>query len=209
MIIHARMRVAAVVLAAGEGRRMGGPKALARLHAATFVAAVAERFERADVFARVVVLGASADRVARDGGLPGDVRLVVNPRYADGMLTSVWAGLDEAERLGADAVLIHPVDNPLVEPGTIGAVLAALAGGARIAVPSHAGRRGHPAGFGRGAWPALRAAALDGGARAVLAAHPDWVVHAPAGADCLVDIDTPEALEAARRSFPDPGPRRS
>ncbi len=119
------------------------------------------------------------------------------------MLTSVWAGLDEAERLGADAVLIHPVDNPLVEPETIGAVLASLAAGARIAVPSHAGRRGHPAGFARAAWPALRAAALDGGARGVLAEHPDWVSHVPAGPDCLVDLDTPEALEAARRALSD------
>jgi CTP:molybdopterin cytidylyltransferase MocA len=207
MIIHARMRVAAVVLAAGEGRRMGGPKALVRLRGSTFLAAVVKRFERSDVSARIVVLGASADRVASAAELPEAVRIVVNARYADGMLTSVWAGLDEAERLGADAVLIHPVDNPLVEPETIGAVLASLAAGARIAVPSHAGRRGHPAGFARAAWPALRAAALGGGARGVLAEHPDWVSHVPAGPDCLVDLDTKEALEAARRALSEPGSR--
>jgi molybdenum cofactor cytidylyltransferase len=207
MIIHARMRVAAVVLAAGEGRRMGGPKALARLGGSTFLTAVLKRFDRSDVSARIVVLGASADRVASAAGLPEAVRVVVNDRHADGMLTSVWAGLDEAERLEADAVLLHPVDNPLVEPETIGAVLAALADGARIAVPSHAGRRGHPAGFAREAWPALRAAALDGGARGVLAEHPDWVSHVPAGPDCLVDLDTPEALEAARRAQSEPGSR--
>jgi CTP:molybdopterin cytidylyltransferase MocA len=61
-------------------------------------------------------------------------------------------------------------------------------------VPSHAGRRGHPAGFARSAFAALRAAPLSGGARHVLVEHPDWVVHVPAGADCLVDIDTPEDL---------------
>jgi len=207
MIIHARMRVAAVVLAAGEGRRMGGPKALVRLRGSTFVAAVARGFDRADVFARIVVLGASADRVAAQGELPSDARVVVNDRYAEGMLTSVWAGLDEAERLGADAVLLHPVDNPLVEPATIGAVLAALAAGARIAVPSHAGRRGHPAGFARAVWPELRSAPREGGARRVLAAHPEWVVHVPAGPDCLVDLDTPEALEAAQRALSEPGSR--
>jgi molybdenum cofactor cytidylyltransferase len=86
-------------------------------------------------------------------------------------------------------------------------VLASLAAGARIAVPSHAGRRGHPAGFARAAWPALRAAALDGGARGVLAEHPDWVSHVPAGPDCLVDLDTKEALEAARRALSEPGSR--
>jgi CTP:molybdopterin cytidylyltransferase MocA len=195
------MRVAAVVLAAGEGRRMGGPKALARLSGATFLAAVLRRFERADVAARIVVLGADADRVASAACLEPEVTVVVNGRYAEGMLTSVWAGLDAAQALGADAVLVHPVDNPLVAPDTVGAVLAALAAGARVAVPSHGGRRGHPAGFARAAWPALRAAALAGGARSVLAEHPDWVVHVPAGPDCLVDLDTPEALEAARQAL--------
>ncbi len=195
------MRVAAVVLAAGEGRRMGGPKALTRLSGSTFVAAVLRRFERADVAARIVVLGADADRVASAAAFEPEVTVVVNRRHAEGMLTSVWAGLDAAQALGADAVLVHPVDNPLVAPDTVGAVLAALAAGARVAVPSHGGRRGHPAGFARAAWPALRAAALAGGARSVLAEHPDWVVHVPAGPDCLVDLDTPEALEAARQAL--------
>ena len=45
---------------------------------------------------------------------------------------------------------------------------------------------------------------VDGGARSVLAAHPDWVAHVPAGPDCLVDLDTPEALEAARRALAGP-----
>jgi CTP:molybdopterin cytidylyltransferase MocA len=193
------MRVAAIVLAAGEGRRMGGPKALVPLRDGTFASAAVGCLERADVAARVVVLGAQAERVARCAGLPPGVAVVVNARWTEGMLTSVWAGLDAAEPLGVDAVLLHPVDNPLVAPATVTAVLEALAQGAIIAVPSHGGRRGHPAGFARAAWPALRAAALDGGARSVLAQRPEWVVHVPAGPDCLVDIDTPEALEGALR----------
>jgi molybdenum cofactor cytidylyltransferase len=108
------------------------------------------------------------------------------------MLTSVWAGLDAAESLGAEAVLLHPVDNPFVATATIEAVVRALAAGGAIAVPTHGGRRGHPAGFARSVWPALRGAPLQGGARTVLAERPDLVVHVEAGADCLVDIDTPE-----------------
>ncbi len=183
---------------------MGGPKALVPLAGGTFAAVTASRFERADVAGRIVVIGAQSERVAAGAGLPPGVAVVVNERWADGMLTSVWAGLAAAEALEMDAVLLHPVDNPLVAEATVGAVIEALARGARIAVPSHAGRRGHPAGFARAAWPALRAAALDGGARSVLAQHPEWVVHVPAGADCLADIDTPEALEALRRDL---GPR--
>ena len=195
------VRVAAIVLAAGEGRRMGGPKALARLGSGTFAAAVVACFDRPGVAARIVVTGAQAERVTAEAGWPCGVFLVVNERWADGMLTSVWAGLDAAESLGSDAVLLHPVDNPVVAGATIDAVVEALAGGATIAVPSHAGRRGHPAGFARAAWPALRAAALDGGARSVLSEHPDWVVHVPAGPDCLADIDTPEALRALQQEL--------
>jgi nicotine blue oxidoreductase len=195
------MRVTAIVLAAGAGRRMGGPKALARLGARSLLEAAVAIFERPDVAARVVVLGAEAGRVAAAVRLPPDTTVVVNDRHAEGMLTSVWAGLDAAEAAGAEAVLLHPVDNPLAGPATVGAVLRALARGARIAVPSHGGRRGHPAGFARAAWPALRAAPLEGGARTVLAERAEWVVHVPAGPDCLADLDTPEALEAARRSL--------
>jgi CTP:molybdopterin cytidylyltransferase MocA len=198
------MRVVAVVLAAGEGRRIGGPKALLPLGDSTFLASTCRRFGRPGVGAVVAVLGAEASRVRERVAIPEGVTVVVNDRWREGMLTSVWAGLDAAEALSADAVLLHPVDNPLVEPATIDAVLAALAGGAAIAVPSHGGRRGHPAGFARVVFPALRAAPLDGGARAVLAARPERVVHVPAGSDCLVDVDTPADLTALRG----PGPGR-
>jgi molybdenum cofactor cytidylyltransferase len=202
------MRVCAVVLAAGEGRRMGGPKALARLGAESFATAALLAFARPDVAHRVLVLGAAAERIAGDTALPANTAVVVNRRWQEGMLTSVVSGLDAAQALDVEAVLLHPVDNPLVAPETVDAVIRALAAGARIAVPSHGGRRGHPAGFAREAWPALRAATADGGARSVLAAHPEWVVHVPAGPDCLIDLDTPEALEAARRALRDPGAPR-
>lgn len=174
---------------------MGGPKALLPVGDTTFLARVCGLLARPGVASVVAVIGAEADRVRMEAGLPEGVGVVVNGRWREGMLTSVWAGLDAAEALGAEAVLLHPVDNPLVAPATVDAVVAALEAGAAIAVPSHGGRRGHPAGFARSAWPDLRAAPLDGGARAVLAAHPRRVVHVPSGPDCLVDIDTRGDLE--------------
>jgi CTP:molybdopterin cytidylyltransferase MocA len=191
------VRVVAIVLAAGEGRRMGGPKALLRLGGTTFLAHSCRLLARPGVAGVVAVLGAEAGRVRTEAGLPADVKVVVNERWREGMLTSVWAGLDAAEALEGEAVLLHPTDNPFVEAATIDAVLDALAGGAEIAVPSHAGRRGHPAGFARSVWPELRAAPLEGGARSVVAARPERVVHVPAGPDALADIDTPDDL--ARR----------
>jgi nicotine blue oxidoreductase len=189
------MRSHAVILAAGRGARMGGPKALLTLDGETFLARVARLLRRPGVERVTAVLGHEADRVQGEAGLPPDVVTIVNPRYADGMLTSILAGLDQAEDAGADAVLLHPVDHPLVEATTVDAVVAALRGGATIAVPSHGGRRGHPAGFARGAWTALRSASPDEGARGVLARHPEWVEHVAAGEECLVGINTAEDYE--------------
>ena len=193
------MRVVAIVLAAGEGRRMGGPKALIPIGEGTFLSRACDLLAQPGIASVVAVLGAEAERVRAAAGIPAEARVAVNERWREGMLTSVWVGLDAAEALDAEAVLLHPVDNPFVAPATIDAVVVALANGAEIAVPSHAGRRGHPAGFARSSWPALRAAPLDGGARTVLAAQPGRVVHVPAGPDCLVDLDTPGDLEAATR----------
>jgi CTP:molybdopterin cytidylyltransferase MocA len=193
------MRLVAIVLAAGEGRRMGGPKALLPLGDGTFLSVACRLFARPGIARVVAVVGAEAERVLASGGVPPEATCAVNERWREGMLTSVWAGLDAAEALSADAVLLHPVDNPFAAPATIDAVVAGLARGAGIVVPSHAGRRGHPAGFARSCWPDLRAAPLEGGARTVLAARADRVVHVAAGADCLVDVDTPRDLEAATR----------
>jgi molybdenum cofactor cytidylyltransferase len=184
--------VVAVVLAAGEGRRMGGNKALLPLGEGTFLTRVAETLSRPGVASVLAVVGHDAERVA--AGLPPalPLELVVNGDYQQGMLSSVLRGLEEAEGRGADAVLFHLVDHPLLAPETVDRVVAALGDGARVAVPSFQGRRGHPVGFAACAWPALRAVPPERGARTVLAEHPDWVVHVAGDPGCVTGIDTPE-----------------
>jgi CTP:molybdopterin cytidylyltransferase MocA len=189
------MNLVAAVLAAGEGRRVGGPKALLRIGSRSFLAQACRLLDRPGVRHVVAVVGHEAARVAREAGCAATVRVVENERYRDGMLSSIWRALDEAEGLDADAVLLHPVDHPLVAPVTIDGVVAALEGGAVIAVPSRDGRRGHPGGFARAAWTALRAASPDAGARSVLALHPEWIVHVPGDPGCVAGIDTPEDYE--------------
>ncbi len=189
------LRIHAIILAAGRGARMGGPKALLALEGETFLAGVARRLRRPGVERVTAVIGHEAERVRREAALPADVVTIMNPHYADGMLTSILAGLEDADAAGADAVLVHPVDHPLVDAETVDAVIAALRHGAIIAVPSHGGRRGHPGGFARPAWATLRAAAPDEGARGVLARHPEWIEHVPAGEECLFGINTPTDYE--------------
>ncbi len=207
-MVQWRVRIVAILLAAGEGRRVGGPKALLRIAgippeeaaagpsassmSTTFLARCAAVLARPGISSVVAVLGHEAERVAAEGHISATIRTIVNDGYRQGMLTSVWRGLDAAEEGGAEAVLIHPVDHPLLAAETVDRVVVALEEGARIAVPSYAGRRGHPAGFARSAWPALRSAAPDRGARGVLADHPDWIVHVPGDPGCRAGIDTPE-----------------
>jgi len=188
------MRVWAIVLAAGRGERMGGPKAVLTLRGESFLALVARALARPRVEGVLAVLGHEADRVAREAAVPPGVRTVVNARYAEGMLSSILAGLDAAEAAGAEAVLVHPVDHPLVEMATVDRILDALERGALVAVATHGGRRGHPAGFARAAWADLRAAAAEEGARAVLAHHPEWVVHVEGGPGAVAGVNTPEDL---------------
>jgi molybdenum cofactor cytidylyltransferase len=192
-VVQCGVRIAAVVLAAGRGRRAGGPKASLRIGAATFLDRVfALAAARPGVGRVVVVLGHDAARVRAEAALPAAALVIVTEAWEDGMLGSVMAGLDAAEADGADAVLLHPVDHPLVDEATVDRVIGALRAGARIAVPSYEGRRGHPGGFARGAWAALRAAPPSEGARFVLASHPEWIVHVEGDPGCVAGIDTPE-----------------
>jgi CTP:molybdopterin cytidylyltransferase MocA len=200
------MRIAGVVLAAGEGRRAGGAKALLSAQGESFLARCLRLLAGAGATPVIGVLGHEAERVAAQAGAPAEAVLVANPLYRQGMLSSALCGLAEAEARGAQALLLLPVDHPLVSSTTVERVIEALRAGARIAVPSYAGKRGHPGGFAASAWPALRAASPEAGARAVLAAHPDWIVHVPGDAGCLSGIDTPEDYARAFPAEARPGP---
>jgi nicotine blue oxidoreductase len=193
------VRIAAIILAAGQGRRMGGPKALLPAGTLSFLAHACCLYARPGIEAVIAVLGAETDRVRREAGIPPGVEVVVNPGWPQGMLSSVWRGLDAAEALSADAVLLHPVDHPLVEPSTVDRVADALAQGAFAAVPTWEGRRGHPGGFGRAAFADLRAAPPERGARVVLASRESRVVHVPGGPGCVAGVDTPD--QYARLDF--------
>lgn len=190
------MRIAAVLLAAGEGRRVGGPKALLRLGDATFLECAVRLLARPGVEVVLAVLGCQAERVQAEVTLPAPGAALVHAGWRAGMLSSFLAGLDEAERRGAEAVLLHHVDHPATATATVDRVVAALQAGAVVAAPTCEGRRGRPAGFARAAWPALRACSPERGARQVLAEHPEWVTHVEGDRECVAGVNTPEDYAA-------------
>ncbi len=193
--------LAAIILAAGESSRMGRPKALLPDPGGRpFVVRLAGSFAAAGVPHIIVVAGSHSAAIsgALDAApLPVRPFVVTNAHPARGQLSSLWVGLDEAERAGAEAVLVTLVDIPMVEVATIDRILDAWQEHrAPIVRPAFRGRHGHPVLFDRSVFAALRRAPLDEGARAVVHAHADDIRNVDVDDEgCVTDIDTPEDYE--------------
>ena len=130
-------------------------------------------------------------------GLPWHVVEAVHTAHIDqpGMGDSIATGVRACAQ--AEGWLILPADLPLLQPATLRAVAAALTSHT-VVQPVYQGQRGHPVGFAATCGPALMALTGDQGARAVLQANTPYAL-AVEDAGCIHDVDTPEALEAARR----------
>ncbi|MEV6837040.1 nucleotidyltransferase family protein [Streptomyces sp. NPDC051133] len=167
-----REEVAGLLLAAGGGRRLGGrPKALLE-HRGHLLVEHAAGVLRAAGCGRIhVVLGARADEVRARAGLDGCV-LVDNPDWAEGMGSSLRAGLGSLAGTGARAALVSLVDQPGIGPAAVARVLGAYADEKSLVSAAYDGVRGHPVLFGAAHWPGIAATATgDRGARAYLKEH--------------------------------------
>jgi molybdenum cofactor cytidylyltransferase len=192
-------RVAGIVLAAGRSTRMGGPnKLLAEIKGKPLVRIAAEEALASRADPVVVVTGHERERV--EVALAGlDVRLAHNPDFAQGLSTSLKAGI-AAVPLEADGVIVCLGDMPQVRAQLIDRLIAAFdpAGGALIVVPTIAGKRGNPVVWSRRFFPELIALEGDVGARHVIGNYGEAVVEVAAETAALVDVDTPEALSALK-----------
>jgi len=181
---------------------MGRPKAglVIGAEGPTFAAAVVDTLAGAGLGGLVVVAGAHPEAVRAALGAR-NVPVVDNPRWPDGQLSSLLAGLDAVDGPGVEAVLVALVDCPLVRPATVGALLSTWADTrAPIVRPVYGGRHGHPVVFDRAVFDDLRTAPFDRGAKAVLARHQASIVDLPVDdAGVLADIDTPADYDALVR----------
>ena len=193
-------RVAAVVLAAGRSTRMGGPnKLLADIARRPLVRIAAEEALASRAKPVIVVTGHQREQVETAlAGLP--VQFVHNPEYADGLGTSVRAGI-AAVPADADGAIVCLGDMPQVDAGLIDRLIAAFDPdqGALVVMPTFEGRRGNPVLWSRRFFPDLTAIEGDVGARHLIGRYSEAVVEVPlAGKAALVDVDTPEALVGVR-----------
>ena len=149
--------IAAVLLAAGQSRRMGRPKmTLPWKDGQTIIAHVAQVFLDAGASPIVVVTGADRERVERSlQELP--VRTVYNEDHAEGeMLSSVQVGLQSLDADEIEAAAVAPGDLPYLKAETVMALLERWrARASMLLAPSYERRRGHPMLLARAEWPGV------------------------------------------------------
>jgi CTP:molybdopterin cytidylyltransferase MocA len=141
--------IAAVVLAAGAGRRFGGAKQLHEIDGRPMLEAVLEAVERSGIGARLVVLGARADEVAAAVPMHG-ARPVICARWQDGQAASLRCGLDALPDEIAEALVVLG-DGPRLDPAAITRVSA----GHGIRAADYGGGRSHPVVLPRTVWDVL------------------------------------------------------
>lgn len=201
MLLNPEREVFAVVAAAGLSRRCPPGKLFLPWDGKTVLETTVGNILAACPAGVVVVLGHRASEARRLlEGMP--CAPVFNPRYREGMGTSVAAGirywLDFPALPPEAGILLQPGDTPFIPVAAVAAVVAAYREKrGEIVAASHLRRRGHPVIFHRRFAPELEEACLrGGGAREVLRAHSEEIWHFPAGPEVLDDLDT---LEDYRR----------
>lgn len=189
-------RIAAIVLAAGRSTRMGHFKLLADLGGVPMVRRVVETVRAARVTEVIVVSG--HDATAVEAALAGlGVRLVDNPRFAEGLATSLGVGL-AAVAPETDGVLVALGDMPQVTTATLDALIAAFVPG-EVVVPVSGGEIGNPILWPRAAFADMARLTGDAGARRLLPAFDGHVRRVDVGdPGIFADVDTPEALAEVR-----------
>jgi CTP:molybdopterin cytidylyltransferase MocA len=191
--------VAGLVLAAGAGTRMGGPKALLRYDGELLVERACRLLVDAGCTPVLAVLGAGADEALRVARLPTGATTVTNPDWPSGMGSSLRLGLS-ALPPGTAAVVVTLVDTPGIGTGAVHRLVAAWRAGAVAAQATYRGRPGHPVLLARAVLADVAAtAAGDSGARDWLRGHPELVARVACDdTGYPSDLDTPADLAAAR-----------
>jgi molybdenum cofactor cytidylyltransferase len=184
-------KVSAILLAAGEAKRMGRLKQLMPLGSSTMVEQAIDNLLASRVDEIVVVLGYKAEEVKkRIADRP--VKIALNPEYSQGMGTSIATGLKMVDSR-AGAIMLALADQPFVDSPTIDRLIEEFqAHDKGIAIPVYRGRRGHPVIFSINYKAPLSGLTSDIGGREIIREHPEDVLQV--AVDCegiIIDIDIP------------------
>jgi len=190
-----------VVLAGGASSRMGGrPKALlpTGYGSETFLSRIVSALRVGGVDDVLVVAGYHVEKIRLEADLvTPSIRVLHNQDPGRGQLSSLLVALSAIDHPGVRAMLVTPVDLPLVSPKTVRAVIEGYRRtGSSIVRPTCDGRHGHPVLFDRLLFDELRCADPDFGAKSVVRAHAgDGMEIAVEDEGAFTDVDTPEDYE--------------
>ncbi|NMO22537.1 NTP transferase domain-containing protein [Pyxidicoccus fallax] len=184
------MKAVAIILAAGEARRMAHPKALIEHEGGkSFLQSLASTFGKAGCSVLGVV-GKDSEAIREQH--PG-LELVEAERWQEGPLASMKAGLEAALEMGADVVMLQPVDMPALRASTLKSLLKLMGEADEVLRPEFEGAPGWPLVLSRGAVERLRAAE---GAQVDPALASMKVRRVPVkDPGVVVNINTPETYE--------------
>jgi CTP:molybdopterin cytidylyltransferase MocA len=176
------MTTAGLVLAAGEGKRFGGPKAPYVHNGERLIDRAVSVLAEAGCDPVFVVLGAWI------GDVPG-AKVLENQGWSTGMGSSLQVGLTHLNsESGIDEVVVSLVDLPGLTSAAVSRIVSTPG---EIVVATYDSKRGHPAKFASSTWPELiKSATGDQGARSYIAEHPDQIVLVEVG-----DVATGEDMD--------------
>ena len=198
-------KIAGLLLAAGASTRMGRPKQLLRVHGETILGRILNEALDSELDKIFLILGYQANEIKRTLGqslIHGKLQVIENRQYAQGISSSIIAGLSEIEE-NYDHVMILLADLPHINSILINLLIFGyLESGLPIGAIQVKSKRSHPVIFGKALYRELRKLQGDVGAKSIFEKFSDRVCLVEPGF-CYndMDIDTPEDYAAFQRDL--------
>ena len=186
--------IGAVILAAGESRRMGEPKPLLKIGGKSIIERLVDSFKM--VVNVIVVLGHEPERLIPVLQKLG-VSWTVNLDYREGMASSFREGVKKLKKF--DAIFLALCDQPFIDRNFLVKAIDAWKGGAKVVSPVYKGKKGHPVLFDRSLFDEILTLQKNEFIRDVIHMHGEDHCVIEAGEWAVTDLDTPESLRALRK----------